>query len=197
MISKLDKIFVACKENEQDPDTGKPVSHIRVDDYAESCMFDLLRDIKGSGSTFDNAAMKWGRDHEPAAFVCANATFADEFSKCGFFVHRDLHYVGASPDGLSDARVLEIKCPYSIRSKRPSKADVKRYYTYYKTQLTVQMGVCRKKKTVLFIYTPEGFAFEEFAIDKPYWEELKSYCTYFYTNVLKHAVRRDNFTYYK
>ena len=51
-------------------------------------------------------------------------------TECGFVIHPEKNWLGASPDGVVDdpsvninsTGLLEIKCPYSVRDKLPKEA---------------------------------------------------------------------------
>lgn len=63
-------------------------------------------------SSFSNAAMQWGTDHEPAARECYVFETGASVVEVGFFIHPVLLMAGASPDGLvGDDGLVEIKCP--------------------------------------------------------------------------------------
>ena len=61
--------------------------------------------------TYSNAAMQWGTETEPlarAAYEAHRGVFVDQ---TGFVLHPFIEGAGASPDGLVDDGLLEIKCP--------------------------------------------------------------------------------------
>ncbi|ESO91906.1 hypothetical protein LOTGIDRAFT_163266 [Lottia gigantea] len=72
-------------------------------------------------------AVRWGKDHEKEAlkaFYAHEATKHDKFKleSAGLFVDKDRAYIGASPDSVVYCKchgksVIEIKCPYNIRSE--------------------------------------------------------------------------------
>ena len=61
---------------------------------------------------FVNDAMRWGIETEPFARERYEEITGNLVTKCGFAIHGDIPYFGASPDGLvgADGQV-EIKCP--------------------------------------------------------------------------------------
>jgi putative phage-type endonuclease len=63
---------------------------------------------------FENYAMKWGTDNEPAARQ-AYADFTGNYVQtCGLAISDQVEFFGASPDGLVQGDgLLEIKCPTS------------------------------------------------------------------------------------
>lgn len=78
--------------------------------------------------TYSNAAMAWGTEQEPfarSAYEAMKGVFVDQ---TGFVLHPAIEGAGASPDGLVDDGLLEIKCPntathieYFLAGEVPSK----------------------------------------------------------------------------
>lgn len=60
----------------------------------------------------------------------------------GLFIHKSLHYLAASPDGLiHEESILEIKCPSSIKEYTPQEAvtlEKLKYMTDYKRKLVLK-----------------------------------------------------------
>lgn len=78
----------------------------------ESYMYQLAADIlTGEPETFfQNAAMKWGTECEPAARAAYELKHDIDVVECAF-IERD-KWTGVSPDGLvGDDGLIEIKCP--------------------------------------------------------------------------------------
>jgi putative phage-type endonuclease len=62
---------------------------------------------------FQNAAMTWGTEQEPAARAAYESATGRIVEETGFVAH-DTLMAGCSPDGLIDwDGLIEIKCPYS------------------------------------------------------------------------------------
>lgn len=63
---------------------------------------------------FDNAAMKWGRDHEGEAIANASLAYGVEAVEPGFVVHPEFYFAGATPDFFMGPNVSgQIKCPFN------------------------------------------------------------------------------------
>lgn len=60
---------------------------------------------------FENQAMKWGTDCEPLARAAYEAETGRMVKEVSFIKHPTLEWAGASPDGLVDDGLIEIKCP--------------------------------------------------------------------------------------
>jgi putative phage-type endonuclease len=64
--------------------------------------------------SYENDAMRRGKELEPIARGAYEAHTGDLVTEVGFIVCRDLAFVGVSPDGLVDADgMVELKCPAS------------------------------------------------------------------------------------
>jgi putative phage-type endonuclease len=74
----------------------------------------VLERITGQkADSYTNASMQWGIDQEPlarAAYEAARGVFVEEV---GFIPHPTIEMAGASPDGLVEDGMVEIKCPDS------------------------------------------------------------------------------------
>lgn len=86
---------------------GKP-SQKRAD-----YMRDLLAErITGlSTRNFVTPAMEWGLQQEDAAKAAYEAHTGNLIAPCGFYDHPEIDGMGATPDGLVDDGLIEIKCP--------------------------------------------------------------------------------------
>jgi putative phage-type endonuclease len=88
---------------------GKPLQARQ--DYAEELAIEL---VTGEAEpVFETAAMRWGKEQEPAARAAYEAHAGVLVGEVGFVIHPELDFLGASPDGLilGASRGLEIKCP--------------------------------------------------------------------------------------
>ena len=90
--------------------------------------------------------------------------------KCGLFVSRNIPFIGASPDGIFNDTLIEIKCPYILRNslpddlsgltpaqknsfcciKTPNGLALRKTHQYY-YQVQCQMYVTGYKKTLFII----------------------------------------------
>ena len=147
------------------------------------------------------AAIKWGQDNEHIARQkyfehMQNAGHFDiKIRQCGFFVHPEKCWLGASPDGVvtdppNCTGVLKIKCPYSVRemphAKTPlSIADdgaprLKRTHGYYH-QVQLELYVCSDQCSWcdFCVYTTKGIIIDRIYPDQEWVKknipELKEY----------------------
>lgn len=63
--------------------------------------------------SYTNAAMQWGIEQEPAARAAYEASRGVFVTEVGFIPHPTIEMAGASPDGLVEGGMVEIKCPDS------------------------------------------------------------------------------------
>ena len=106
--------------------------------------------------------------------------------ECGLFVHLNMVYLGATPDGVvcdpssSFEGLLEIKCPHSIaddipshhileyleKSEQGSRLKYKHPYFY---PIQTQLGVTGKEWCDFFVYTKAGHFLERVQINQDIW----------------------------
>lgn len=60
---------------------------------------------------YTNAAMQWGTDTEPLARQAYEAQTGVIVEQVGLVLHPTIDRAGASPDGLAEDGLVEIKCP--------------------------------------------------------------------------------------
>jgi len=103
-------------------------------------------------SSFSNAAMEWGTEQEPNAKAAYAAKTGILVEDVGFIDHPTVAMSGASPDGLAEDGLVEIKCPntathleYIFDGKPPQK---------YVTQMQWQMACAGKPWCDFVSYDP-------------------------------------------
>lgn len=76
-------------------------------------MRDLLAERLTGLSTrhYVSPAMMWGTQTEPEAIAAYETATGAIVRPCGFYDHPRIDLFGATPDGLIDDGVLEVKCP--------------------------------------------------------------------------------------
>jgi putative phage-type endonuclease len=102
--------------------------------------------------SFSNPAMQWGTDTEPYARMAYEAHTGNFVKEVGFITHPTIEGAGASPDGLAEEGLVEIKCPntathidYFLAGVAPEK---------YKPQMAWQCA-CTGREWVDFVsYDP-------------------------------------------
>jgi len=114
----------------------------------EALLVELVREKAGLPPTFQgNEATDYGTEAEPLARAAFEAEYGVEVTQVGFV---SLGRLGASPDGIFDGHLLEIKCPYS--------RDIpKEPFGEHRAQVNFQLGVCELENAALWYWTPPGF----------------------------------------
>jgi hypothetical protein len=114
---------------------------------------------------FTNKAMAWGNEHEydAAQWLKQNYFEFEYYGKLNFVFNEYNEYSGASPDGLSNDCVVELKCPFNssnhigflIASVSDDAASwVKSNYPEYYAQVQFNMMCAKLDKSVLASYDP-------------------------------------------
>ncbi len=99
--------------------------------------------------SFVSADMERGSELEPVARAAYEAHTGTFVTETGFWLHPEIKWFGASPDGLvGDEGLIEIKCPRtSTHLKYRSEGKVP---TKYKRQMICQL-LCTGRKWVDFV----------------------------------------------
>lgn len=84
-----------------------------------------------------STSINWGEKYEPIAKKFFTKLKSQEVTDIGLVIHKNIPWLGASPDGLlPDGKLLEIKCPFHrniVSGRIPY---------YYWIQVQVQLEVC-------------------------------------------------------
>ncbi|KAL5238042.1 hypothetical protein ACI65C_005452 [Semiaphis heraclei] len=119
----------------------------------------------------------------------------------GFFIHKSLHYLAASPDGLiNEDSIIEIKCPSSIKEYTPQEAVTLKklkYMTDYNGKLVLkktdnyyfqvqgQLNIAEKKYCYFVVWSPKGFVIDKISRDESFWNtKIEPFVTRFYMDSL-------------
>ena len=146
---------------------GEIVSHV---DGGRVSVSLLKKVVEPSGKLMNVPSMCWGRTNEPMAREAVKESLGShhenlDIRECGLFISKERPFVAASPDGMitcscCEPRVLEIKCPYSLRDKSPLNAEcldgeghLKNDHPYM-YQVQGQMMVCEVKSCLFCLYVP-------------------------------------------
>lgn len=104
-------------------------------------------------SRFVNDAMQWGIETEPAARARYEEVTGTLASLCGFALHGDIPFFGASPDGLiDDDGLLEVKCPTTTTYTEWLTGGV--VPEQHKPQMLAQLAVTGRKWVDFFAFDP-------------------------------------------
>jgi hypothetical protein len=110
----------------------------------------------------------------------------------GDFIDKDHSYLAASPDGIADGVLVEVKCPYSVRSKAPTKVyfmkkrggqyRLRRNHPYY-YQEQGQMMVCHAQYTDFVAWTNRDLFIECIKKDEQFCAVMLSHLDEYYKTV--------------
>lgn len=153
-----------------------------------------------STSIFSSIPTSYGTAHEPIAKeeYCQKKPWV-HVHDCGFVVHPDYSFLGASPDGKVCSEgvtgLLEIKCPYSARDKTiPQAVEDVRDFCLTKTntlihlkqnhnymyQIQGQLMVTGAPFCEFVVYTKSDMHIERIVPDMQFQEEMMEKLSSFY-----------------
>lgn len=134
---------------------------------ADDVLRAMVREHHGAPSEFEgNQATAHGNFHEDGAIVEYTMETGIKIRPCGFFVHPEHDWLGASPDGLiGDDTLAEIKCPYGKRNDIIPKFKTLAEQPHYFAQAQIEMSCAQRGKVHFFQWTPNATMLEFVHID--------------------------------
>lgn len=134
---------------------------------ADDVLRAMVRDSHGAPSEFTgNQATEYGSFHEDGAIVEYTMETGNTVTECGFFVHPEYDWLGASPDGLiGDDAVMECKAPYGQRDKRPPEFKSAEEQPHYLAQMQIEMACSQRQLCHFWQWSPHGTRLEVIRID--------------------------------
>lgn len=109
-----------------------------------------------------------------------------------FFIHPGYHWLGCTPDGISGADILEIKCP-----AKPPKELPEDWYMRYMPQVQGQMEIVGADYCYLVAYHEEGVKTWEIERSKEYFEwmfpKLEEFWSYVQKDKEPPRTRKEEF----
>lgn len=120
----------------------------------------LVRSAHGMESEFKgNVATEYGTFHESGALAEYQMETGNTVDPVGFVAHGD--WLGASPDGLvGDFGLIEIKCPFGQRDKKPPVFKSIDEQPHYYAQIQVQLYCTGNKWCDFYQWSPHGTKLE-------------------------------------
>lgn len=97
-------------------------------------------------------AMQWGIDNESRAKQAYELLTGEMVSPVGFVLHPTYDFSGASPDGLLEEAILEVKCPESTTFLKWRFFDG--VPEEHQKQMQWQMACTERKKGIFLAYDP-------------------------------------------
>lgn len=133
-------------------------------------------------------SIKYGKENEVKAIAQLAIQENITIQKCGLFIDETHCFLGASPDGICEEGLIEIKCPISIRGIDPDEAirqkklkcflfdgvnvifNVKHDWYY---QVQGQLNIANKNVCLFAVYTGPEFPIKVVKIykDDTFWKE--------------------------
>lgn len=130
----------------------------------------MVRDYHGAEPEFTgNVATEYGTFHEAGVRQEYEMENNKKILECGFYVHEN-GWLGASPDGLVDDGLLEIKCPFRMRKDTTTEHKSIDDQPHYYAQMQVQMYVTGREWCDFFQWAPHATKLERVDAD-PEWLE--------------------------
>ncbi|RVE51656.1 hypothetical protein evm_003628 [Chilo suppressalis] len=145
----------------------------------------LVESILGGKSIKDTTAMKRGRVLEPLVLAEIKKRTGIKFKKQGIILKKNLPVFGASPDGISDDYILEIKCPINENTFKKYFDSNYNPSSRYLAQIQMQMYFADRKKSIFCIAYPDFEISKEIQIinvdyDEKYCKDLFEKCLEFW-----------------
>lgn len=155
---------------------------------AQDVMRRMVRDYHGQPSEFTgNVATEWGTQNEPNALADYQMQY-EPVQECGFFVHPDFEWLGASPDGLiGDDGLIEIKCPYGMRHSGDGFKPITEQQHYY-AQMQYEMFCTGRKWCMFYQWSPYGEKLERVNFDPQFIQDSMPTLREFYSLYLDKRV---------
>jgi len=109
---------------------------------------------------------------------------------CGFYIHPEYEWLGATPDGLiGDDGLSEIKCPFGLRNDDPPKIKTAEEQQHYYAQMQIEMACAWREWVHFYQWTPKGDSLETVYKDQAWLDENIPKLRRFYDEFL---IERDN-----
>lgn len=144
----------------------------------------MVRDWHKAPSEFTgNIATNWGVQNEAGALLEYEMVTGNTVEPCAFYQYE--HWLGASPDGLvGDRGLVEIKCPFGIRYKRPPVFKTAAMQTHYYAQMQIQLFATDRDWCDFYQWTPYGDALERINRDESFLATVLPVLRNFYEKYL-------------
>ena len=130
----------------------------------EDLIRQMVREHHGAESEFSgNIATESGTLHEPLALMDYLGKTGNLVEECGFFVHPDHDWLGASPDGIiGDDGLVEVKCPFGLRNKKGEDLVFKtaEEQPHYFAQMQIEMACTGRQWCDFYQWSNHGDSLE-------------------------------------
>ena len=131
----------------------------------------VLDDMINPKESKSNPALDYGIFHENLAKVDFCLKTGLEIKDADFVISEKYNWLGASPDGyVSDGRLIEIKCPYSLKDGGEFKTLEEQ--PYYYAQVQIQLYCTGYKEAYFYQWSPFGDSLEVVEYNQQYIGEI-------------------------
>jgi putative phage-type endonuclease len=141
----------------------------------EALIRQMVREYHGAESEFTGSvATEYGTLHEPLAQMDYQTKTGNFVEECGFFVHPEYDWLGASPDGLiGQDGVLEIKCPFGLRNKKGAELIFKtaEEQPHYHAQMQIELACTQRNYCHFYQWAKSGDSIETVDYDPQWFED--------------------------
>lgn len=139
----------------------------------EDLIRSMVRSYHGAESEFKgNVATEYGTLHEPLATMEYFGKTSNFVEECGFFVHPDHDWLGASPDGLlSDSGLIEIKCPFGLSNKKEPCFKTAEQQPHYYAQMQIEMACTGRKWCDFYQWSKHGDSLERVEFSQEWFDD--------------------------
>lgn len=141
----------------------------------EDLIRQMVREYHGAEPDFTgNVATEYGSLHEPLAVMDYMGQTGYHPEECGFFVHPEHDWLGASPDALiGDNCILEVKCPFGLRNKKGVDLVFKtaEQQPHYYAQMQMEMACTGRDKAHFYQWAQHGSILEMVEFSQTWWDE--------------------------
>jgi putative phage-type endonuclease len=148
----------------------------------------MVRKYHGEPSDFNgNVATEYGQLHEPLAQMDYQSRTGNFVEECGFFVHPEHDWLGASPDGLiGDDGLIEIKCPFGLRNKTGADLVFKtaEEQPHYYAQMQIEMACTGRSWCDFFQWAKNRTRIERVDFDPDWFNDALPTLRAFYDRYL-------------
>ena len=143
----------------------------------EQALRRMVRDYHNVESEFTgNIATEYGSLNEPIAQLDYTNKTGNAVHECGFFVHPEHDWLGASPDGiatnLNDQKyILEVKCPFGLRNDLLPEFKSLEQQPHYYAQVQIEMACAGIKQAHFYQWNKYGDSLEIVTFNQEWFDD--------------------------
>jgi len=137
----------------------------------------LVRLWHGAESEFNgNIATEYGSLNEPIAQLAYTTKTGNLVNECGFSVHPEHDWLGASPDGIFENNmgeqcILEIKCPFGLRNELLPQFKPLAEQPHYYAQVQIEMACTGIKQSHFYQWNKYGDSLEIVTFNQEWFDD--------------------------